>query len=401
MVVAGPSPDRAVRRPSIQTHPEVDRVLGALQTGLLQRWAEAQGPGSSARVPRERDPLAEAWRAAQEAARPARTWLGQLVRWPGRARRQREALAAAVDALLALEERVDALADRVTEEIGAPLARLRGDLAALENGTRQEAAALEHRLAGRIDEILAAATDPLSGAAARSRARQAAALARLLPRTHFDADVRGSEDGLRGRLGAYAHYFTAAPGPVLDAGCGRGAFLDVLARAGIAALGIDLAPDAIAACRARGHRVAEADVLEWLASCDAGSLGGVFAVQLVEHLTPTELTAFVEASARALAPGGRILIETLHPESWLSLARWFWRDPGHVRLVHPDTLAVLLGAAGFTAVEVHVNPAGDDVPAARLGRASELAGDHSPILATAELRDALFPGTDYFAVATR
>ncbi len=401
-----------MRLPPIETHPEVNRLLGAQQAELLRRRREQPRPSQLARDFRDQDPLAEAWRASQELLVPARTWLGRLARWPGRARRQRQALGLLVDALLGFEERNQNLAVRLDEAIEARFARSKRDLEAFagavaeresarEQGLDQRLAARDRLFEERLDDALAGPLDPLLEAASRRRKRLAEAHGRLLPRREFDESVRGSQAMLRDRLGALVQFFAAATGPVLDAGCGRGAFLDVLAEAGIDAIGVDLEEGVLVPCRVRGRSVVCDDGLAWLAARVPGSLGGVFAAQFVEHLEPLELSAFLEVSARAIAPGGRILIETLHPESWLSLARWFWRDPTHVRLVHPDTLAAMLEAAGFGAIEVHTHPPLADVPAFSLGRAEDLDKAGSAALAMAELRDALFRGPDFFVVATR
>ncbi|HEX4565904.1 MAG TPA: methionine biosynthesis protein MetW, partial [Vicinamibacterales bacterium] len=55
----------------------------------------------------------------------------------------------------------------------------------------------------------------------------------------FEDQFRGSQDTIRQRLASYLPYFENAHG-VLDVGCGRGEFLDLLKSKGIAARGLDL-----------------------------------------------------------------------------------------------------------------------------------------------------------------
>ena len=67
----------------------------------------------------------------------------------------------------------------------------------------------------------------------------------------FEDVFRGSEAMIRERQQRYVPLL-ADHAPVLDAGCGRGELLDVLAAAKIAARGVDLEPELVAYCRAKG-----------------------------------------------------------------------------------------------------------------------------------------------------
>jgi O-antigen chain-terminating methyltransferase len=138
---------------------------------------------------------------------------------------------------------------------------------------------------------------------------------------------------------------------VADLGCGRGEFLEALRADGIEAIGCDANP--IMAARAGEKKLAvdQADLFEWLAARADGSLGGVTAFQVVEHLFPASLFDLVELAIRKLAPGGRILFETINPESVYAM-RWFWMDLTHVRPVPAPSLAQLLTASGFRDVDV-------------------------------------------------
>jgi O-antigen chain-terminating methyltransferase len=77
----------------------------------------------------------------------------------------------------------------------------------------------------------------------------------------------------------------------------------------------------------------------------------VTAFQVVEHLPPASLFDLVELAIRKLAPSGRVLLETINPESVYAM-RWFWMDLTHVRPVPAPSLAQLLSASGFRDVAV-------------------------------------------------
>ncbi|MGZ5380914.1 MAG: methyltransferase domain-containing protein [Thermoanaerobaculia bacterium] len=167
----------------------------------------------------------------------------------------------------------------------------------------------------------------------------------------FEEHFRGSEEDIRGRQASDAARFRGAPGPVADLGCGRGEFLEALAAEGVEAIGCDANPVMAARAQEKKLAVDQADLFTWLAGRADGSLGGVTAFQVVEHLPPASLFDLVELAIRKLAPSGRVLFETINPESVYAM-RWFWMDLTHVRPVPAPSLAQLLRASGFRDVAV-------------------------------------------------
>jgi len=184
----------------------------------------------------------------------------------------------------------------------------------------------------------------------------------------FERQFRGSEAQIRQRQRKDVTLFRGAPGPVADLGCGRGEFLEDLREAGLSPLGCDLNPVSVARAREKKLQVDEADLFVWLAARPDGSLGGVTAYQVVEHLAPASLFDLVELSVRKLATGGRLLLETVNPESLYAM-KWFWMDLTHVRPVPAPSLAHLLTVAGLKDVTVDFRspvPEAEGLPAAAL-----------------------------------
>ncbi|HQR46128.1 MAG TPA: methyltransferase domain-containing protein [Thermoanaerobaculia bacterium] len=167
----------------------------------------------------------------------------------------------------------------------------------------------------------------------------------------FEEAFRGSEEEIRRRQEIDVALFRGAPGPVADLGCGRGEFLEGLRAAGLPAVGCDANPVMAARARGKGLEVDRADLFEWLAARADGSLGGVTAYQVVEHLPASRLFDLVELAAAKLAPGGVVLLETVNPESAYAM-KWFWMDLTHVRPVPAPSLARLLSASGFRDVRI-------------------------------------------------
>ncbi len=257
-------------------------------------------------------------------------------------------------------ERVDAL-EKDRDERFEALAREREKEA---QGTREILRKLNDASEGlrmlRLDwSSLRSNLQNVSGAAAPHDARGASTAPALRADdplraglyVQFEEHFRGSEDEIRRRQRSDAALFRGAPGPVADLGCGRGEFLEALAEAGAKGIGCDANPVMVARAKEKGLAVDAGDLFTWLAARSDGSLGGVTAFQVVEHLAPSSLFDLVELSARKLAPGGRVLFETVNPESVYAM-RWFWMDLTHVRPVPAPSLAQLLTASGFRDVSV-------------------------------------------------
>ena len=167
----------------------------------------------------------------------------------------------------------------------------------------------------------------------------------------FENQFRGSREDIRARLETYLPHFSGVQ-DVLDVGCGRGEFLDLLRAHGIAARGIDLNHEMVEECRRRGIDVTEMDAVGYLISLPDASLGGIFAAQVVEHLEPAYLLQFLELAYHKLTPGGRLVLETLNPACWLAFFESYIRDITHRWPLHPETLKYFVLASGFTSAEI-------------------------------------------------
>lgn len=162
----------------------------------------------------------------------------------------------------------------------------------------------------------------------------------------FEDAFRGSREDIRARLAEYAPRFDGLSN-VIDIGCGRGEFLDLLRAKGITARGIDTNHAMVEACRASGLDVTEGDALGLLAALEDSSVGGIFSSQVVEHLQPGYLLKLLETAAHKVRPGGLVIIETINPASWVAFFESFLRDITHVWPLHPETLQYLMRASGF------------------------------------------------------
>ena len=232
-----------------------------------------------------------------------------------------------------------------------------------------------------ISEEFSSAASDIENALAGGEIRAVELRLRL---TYSSERFRGSEEYVKRNQQFYRPYFAACQS-VLDIGCGRGEFLEMMRDAGVPARGIDLGEESVATCRHKGLEAESADLYTYLADLPEASLDGIFCSQVVEHLPPERLPEMVKLCASRLARNGVIAIETPNPECLAIFATHFYLDPTHTRPVPHGLLAFYLEEFGVGNIEVHrLSPAAESMPS--------LAG------LPADFRDAFFGGLDYSIV---
>jgi O-antigen chain-terminating methyltransferase len=238
-----------------------------------------------------------------------------------------------LDENVAAVDRENARRSRIFEQLREESARLRRDL---------------ERIGHEYDIIQARLSAAERPAPARIADTASAAPAGGFPDgfyLRFEEVFRGPEEAIRERQRAYVDSFRSVPGIVLDCGCGRGEFLGVLKESGVDSYGVDSNPVAVEMARARGVEARAEDAFEHLRGID-GKLGGVSALQFVEHLSPEAVYEFLGLCRRALSPGGRLLLETINPDSVYAL-RAYRLDPTHRWPVPAATLDLMAREVGF------------------------------------------------------
>jgi SAM-dependent methyltransferase len=214
----------------------------------------------------------------------------------------------------------------------------------------------------------------------------------------FENRFRGREDEVKDQLRGYVSNFAGA-GAVLDLGCGRGEFLELLREAGIEAAGVDANGLMTDICSEKGLRCERGDLLEKLVERRDGSLGGIFSSQVIEHLSPRYLKKLIEVCRQKLAPEGVLVIETVNPLSVFALVQVYYLDLSHRNPIHPQALKFMLEASGFEDVEIKYS-----APLER-ERLQTLAGadDRTAVLNRNidSLNELLFAPVNYAAVARK
>jgi O-antigen chain-terminating methyltransferase len=197
----------------------------------------------------------------------------------------------------------------------------------------------------------------------------------------FAERFRGTEEYVKAGQQIYLPFFRECRN-VLDIGCGRGEFLEMMQAAGIPAKGIDLAEESVATCRHKTLDAEAADLFVYLENLPEASLDGIFCSQVVEHLPPERLPEMIRLCASRLRKHGVIAIETPNPECLAIFATHFYLDPTHRRPVPHPLLAFYLDEFGVGRLEVRkLSPAAESMPSVK-----SLPED---------FREAFFGGLDY------
>jgi SAM-dependent methyltransferase len=169
--------------------------------------------------------------------------------------------------------------------------------------------------------------------------------------TGFENRFRGSEKAVKIQLEGYLPFFKKGQ-KVVDLGCGRGEFLDLLKSKWIDAEGIDSNEQMVSLCKDKGLACRKGDILERLAEYEDGSIGGIFSSQVIEHLSPSYLKRLLEIAFVKLAPAAPIVLETINPTSVFALVQIYHLDISHQQPIHPQALKYLLESSGFEDIEI-------------------------------------------------
>jgi SAM-dependent methyltransferase len=172
----------------------------------------------------------------------------------------------------------------------------------------------------------------------------------------LEEKYRGSRDLITDRLRVYLPFIrplmqTTAEGQVIDLGCGRGEWLELLIKEGFKPTGVDLDEGMLEACHQLGLPAVKADALDLLSKTESNSQLAVSAFHVVEHISFEQLRTLVSQAMRVLKPGGVLILETPNPENIVVSTRNFYLDPTHKQPIPPQLLAFVVEFEGFERVK--------------------------------------------------
>jgi O-antigen chain-terminating methyltransferase len=165
----------------------------------------------------------------------------------------------------------------------------------------------------------------------------------------FQTHFRAGQSVTRENLKAYLPLLESAGigSDILDLGCGRGEWLELLQEAGMRARGVESNRALAGQARERNLAVTEADAIRYVHTLPDDSLQAVTAFHFVEHLRLYELIDLLKQILRTLQPGGLMILETPNPKNLVVGACNFYSDPTHQRPLFPESLEFIVKELGF------------------------------------------------------
>ena len=168
----------------------------------------------------------------------------------------------------------------------------------------------------------------------------------------FEDQYRGSRELITQRLEAYLPFLAPLKElyqdyPILDLGCGRGEWLELLNREGYSPSGVDLDDGMLEACRMLELRARKDDALSALQKLPDNSLVAVTGFHIAEHVPFPVLQQLVAEALRVLRPAGLLILETPNAESVVVGTNSFYLDPTHERPLPNLLLSFLTEHSGF------------------------------------------------------
>lgn len=275
-------------------------------------------------------------------------------------------------------------------------------------GAGERLSELRERVNGldrRLRTLQAQATTPAPAAPAPAPPAAAGSVpaapsSALFDYVGFERRFRGDPEAVAAALAdRYLDLLVANP-PVVDIGCGRAELVEMLAKRGVEAIGVDTDPSMVAEARDRGLDVRQVDGNSFLRSREPGSLGAIIATHLVEHLEFADLVELLELAATRLRPGGVLIAETPNPTSLVVLGNSFILDPTHLRPLHPSLLTFLCEGAGFRDVRLRFHAPASDYHLPMIDEPDAPPWTKRINEAFARLNQVLFGPQEYALIAT-
>ena len=137
---------------------------------------------------------------------------------------------------------------------------------------------------------------------------------------------------------------------VLDIGCGRGEFLEVMKSNGIPAVGVDMYEPFVKFNKEIGLDARLEDGITHLMNLADDSVGGVFMSHVVEHLNSDYILKLIPLAYQKMEKGAYFILQTPNPESLFTFID-FYIDIEHRKPVHFKTLEFFFKQAGFSEVK--------------------------------------------------
>ena len=224
----------------------------------------------------------------------------------------------------------------------------------------------DHRLRKLLDEVRQALPDSAFHKQIQTIVEESAEEKRDSLYISFEDHFRGGRQDIKDRLAYYIPIVRKANAGskesiILDAGCGRGEWLELSKDEKLVARGVDINRMLVESCTETGLDAVQSEIIDYLQTLKDNSIGAVTAFHLIEHLPYEVCLRFFDESLRVLKPGGLVIFETPNPENIQVGACNFYFDPTHLNPLPAKTVKFLAESRGFTGVSIHfLHPLGKE-----------------------------------------
>ena len=182
----------------------------------------------------------------------------------------------------------------------------------------------------------------------------------------LEDNLRGSRKEIKERLKIYIPIIKKAnigkkDSSILDIGCGRGEWLELLKEENLYGRGLDSNKVMVKICKDRGLDVIDSDAINFIKNISDNSLGAVTGFHLIEHYGFDFLIKLLDEILRILKPGGLVILETPNPNNVLVGSCSFYLDPTHNKPIPSSLIKLVLESRGFSKIKImNINPFKDD-----------------------------------------
>lgn len=183
----------------------------------------------------------------------------------------------------------------------------------------------------------------------------------------FENKYRGSQEDIVKRLFFYRDivrdFITDKDAPLLDLGCGRGEWLDLLSDFGYTQLeGADLNTLMAKLCVEKGYTIKNEDMFSYLKKCEDNRYGAITGFHIIEHISFQKLIVLFKETLRCLKPGGIAIFETPNPRNLFVGACSFHFDPTHLKPIPAELSSFLAEHLGFKVLGIKYANEHPDIP---------------------------------------
>ena len=185
--------------------------------------------------------------------------------------------------------------------------------------------------------------------------------------TAFENHFRGERLEIKKRFEKYIPYLRETGVdfnlyPVVDIGCGRGEWIELMKEQKIEAFGIDLNESMVQLCNGLNLKSHHQDLFEFFSSQPDRSISVITAFHVVEHLPFDKVLLFFAEALRILVDNGLIITETPNPENLRVGSCNFYTDPTHNNPIPPHTLSFVADYTGYRNIKVVRSSPANELP---------------------------------------